>query len=278
MRGRYRSRYGTRRARDGGKQRAMEHIEAARRLSQRLGGADEHVKSYFFELSSARLRSILNDYEAKYGAAARQYAEETIPKWRIGQVHMSGMVAERLFDLLPPRMPALERLSLTEILWNHFGPRTNFALQIGVDADINTVIKLIEEHVVEAIQEHVVPQAMESQFRWLSGGDVKIKQTLLNHIRQLERNLVVQFAKRKIPILLDHMRSSDGSLTGYSKQEFSIGNHTIKIFIDKNSRGIKKVEPAHAGFSSRTSRQQLNYPIWFLVIAAAFIGLLILAR
>ena len=37
-----------------------------------------------------------------------------IPKWRTGRVQMSGMVAERLFNLLPPRMPLGVKYKLVE--------------------------------------------------------------------------------------------------------------------------------------------------------------------
>src|SRR5713226_2467806 len=87
-----------------GRERALEHIAAARRLSAELGGMDQGVKAYFFCLSPTELSALLDEYERKYRRQAREYAADTIPKWRSGKVQMSGMVAERLFNLLPPRM------------------------------------------------------------------------------------------------------------------------------------------------------------------------------
>src|SRR5215469_5747346 len=105
-RSRYRGRStGYRRSRSYGRERALEHIAAAKRLTAELGGMDQGVKAYFFSLSPVELSSILNEYQGKYGRSAREYAEQTIPKWRSGRVQMSGMVAERLFNLLPSRMP-----------------------------------------------------------------------------------------------------------------------------------------------------------------------------
>ena len=45
-----------------------------------------------------------------------QDAKKAIQKWKTGTVHMSGTVAERLFKLLPPRMPLADKYQLFESL------------------------------------------------------------------------------------------------------------------------------------------------------------------
>jgi hypothetical protein len=56
-----------------GRDRALQHIAEAREFSREVGGADEDVKKYFFSLPSNQLRSILDEYEKKYGRKAREY-------------------------------------------------------------------------------------------------------------------------------------------------------------------------------------------------------------
>src|SRR5712671_1720746 len=106
---------------DAGRARALRHIEEARIFSREIGGFDEDVKKYFFSLSPAQLRPVLDEYEAKYGRDARRWAEKARPKWRSGRTKMGGTTAKRLFGLLPPRMPLPEKFSLVENLWEHFG-------------------------------------------------------------------------------------------------------------------------------------------------------------
>jgi hypothetical protein len=102
---------------DHGRERAMAHIAAANRLSSELGGTDKDVKTYFFELPPEALRNVLDEYQHQYGLTKRAYAETTIAKWKSGRVQMSGEVAERLYSLLPPRMPLAVKYRLTEGLW-----------------------------------------------------------------------------------------------------------------------------------------------------------------
>src|SRR5436305_370445 len=82
-----------RRSYDPGLERALHHIREAKDLSHELGGTDEDVKRYFFDLSSEELRRILDEYEREHGKAAREYAETTIPAWRSGSRKMSGQNA-----------------------------------------------------------------------------------------------------------------------------------------------------------------------------------------
>src|SRR4051794_29707742 len=97
-----------------GSERAREHIAAARRLTQELGGADEVVKRWLFSLAQSDLGNILTVYGRVYGASAQEYATKVIPRWQSGKVQMSGMVAERIFKLLPPFMPLELKYELTE--------------------------------------------------------------------------------------------------------------------------------------------------------------------
>jgi hypothetical protein len=65
---------------------------------------------------------VLDKYEARYGKDKRDYAEQTIDKWKSGRVHMSGLVAGPLYSLLPPLMPLNDKYDLTRSLWKHVCP------------------------------------------------------------------------------------------------------------------------------------------------------------
>ena len=112
------------------------------RITAQLGGMDQAVKAYFFSLSPVELTAILDDYQRAYGSKASEYATDTIPKWRTGRVQMSGMVAERLFNLLPPRMPLGVKYKLVEGLWHHVGPSSKHRIRVGADANVAEVIEL----------------------------------------------------------------------------------------------------------------------------------------
>src|SRR5438552_16329336 len=128
------SRYRRRSGYSYGHERARQHIEEFRHLSRQLGGSVEDVRQYFFSLPATDLNIVLDLYEHHHGTSARQYAQNTIDRWRTGATHMGGQTASRLFNLLPPVMPPAAKYRLVTNLWNHVGPSSKKGVRMGLDA------------------------------------------------------------------------------------------------------------------------------------------------
>jgi hypothetical protein len=267
--GRSRSYY---RSRSIGHERALEHIAAARRLTAELGGTDQDVKAYFFGLPSAELSVILDDYQRAHGSPAREYAENTIPKWRTGRVKMSGDVAERLFKLMPPRMPLPIKYKLVEGLWQHVGPSSKHRIRIGTDADLTQVVEVAKAKITEFVVNYKIPESMERRFSWLSAGDVSVKQMLLSHIQEIEKTIVVEAVRAKVPVMLEHMRSA-GSHTGRLAQIVRVGKHELELLMDKKATGVT-VEDATQFTSARSSTGSYAGLVWAAIIIALIIFLI----
>ena len=209
-----------------GRQRALAHLAAAKQLTAQLGGMDQAVKAYFFNLSPMELSAILDDYQRAYGSQAREYATDTIPKWRSGRVQMSGMVAERLCNLLPPRMPLGVKYKLVEGLWHHVGPSSKHRIRVGANADVDDVIELARSTITEFVVNYKIPEILERRFNWLSAGDISLKQMLLSHIQEVEKTVVVEAVRAQVPVMLEHLRSA-GSQTGRLAQIVRVGKHEL---------------------------------------------------
>lgn len=216
---------------------ARKHIEDAERLSRELGDTDRDVKKYFFALPPHELNVILIAYGKQFGDVAEVYARDAMPRWKSGKVKMSGTVAERLFKLLPPRMPIGEKYKLTEGLWTHFGPSSKKRLRIGLTADLNEVVAKVDKHINEVVMAYKIPAGMEARFHWLSAGDVEVKQHLLNHIRGLERKLVSDAARLQLPVMVEHLKSNVGVLTHRMAQTLKVGKHELELLIDRGFEG-----------------------------------------
>lgn len=258
---------------DAGAEAARRHIEAARQLSAELGGTDKDVKAYFFNLPEQKLNVILDEYGRRYGSSARSYAMETMPNWRSGRTHMSGMVAERLFNLLPPRMPLSEKYRLTESLWEHYGPRSKKRLRVGLDVGLDEAVAAVRDHFDTVVQQYKIPPEMERRFEWLAAGDVNIKQDLLNYLRSRERQLLSEAARVQLPVMLDHLRSDQHGLTSRMAQTLKIGKHELELLVDPKASGVNLEEhtAARAGGSSSFWSE------WgCLVIAIALITLFVI--
>lgn len=237
-RSRYRSRGGRRSSyRSAGAERAMQHIREAEELTRELGGADQDVKQYFFNLSAGQRSHVLSLYGLKYGEEARQYAEQTIPRWESGQRKMAGQTASRLFNLLPPLMPIHEKYRLTESLWRHVGPQSKRRLRIGLDAAEADVIGKVQEHIEGVVSSYQIPEGLARRFDWITAGDVAVKQQLLNHLQVQEKALVVEGARQQLPVMLEHLRRDVAGDTKRLAQILKVGKHELEVLIDRNTSG-----------------------------------------
>lgn len=267
--GHYRSStYGT--GKSDGYERARQHIEDAKRLSQELGGTDVDVKEYFFSLPANQLNNILIEYGERFGAQPEDYARNTMLQWKSGAVKMSGTVAERLFKLLPPRMPIAEKYKLTESLWSHFGPRSKKILRIGLNADIEIAFSEIHKHIKNVVEAHKIPKEMEARFEWLAAGDVNVKQLLLNKLREAEKRLVSEGAKLQLPVMIEHLKSSAGVLTHRMAQTLIIGNHELELLIDREFEGVALEDWKPLALPPKSVDSNKSWIIW-LIVAVVFI-------
>ncbi|WP_430415295.1 hypothetical protein [Parasphingorhabdus sp.] len=251
-----------------GLERALQHIEDAKNLTRELGGTDADVKQYFFNLPKNQLNGVFDAYEQAFGAEPRQYAEKTLPAWRSGRVKMSGTVAERLFRLLPPRMPLREKYRLTENLWEHFGPKSKKRLRLGLNVDPAEVVRIVKSHLDDVVISYKIPQQMENRFNWLSGGDVSVKQELLNHMKTQERQLVAEGVKLQLPLMIQHLQADEENLTTRMAQTLKVGKHEVELLVDRNAEGANLEEwmPSLTKKNINAASSDSNWGTWIVVL------------
>jgi hypothetical protein len=219
------------RALTAGQEAARRHIEEAREFEREMGGTVSDVKRYFFGLSTTQLDEIFSAYGRSYNSSAEAYARQIFPKWKSGVTKMSGLVAKRLFDFLPPKMPIAVKLELAGNIWNHFGASSRHHFTVGPTADLNSVMDSVRAKLESVIQDYDVPQNVKDRFDWLAAGDVQVKERLLNHFRQMDRKIATDSLNEQLPILQAQMRDPS-TYTKSIRTKIKIHKHSVEICID----------------------------------------------
>ncbi|MBC8147749.1 MAG: hypothetical protein H8E98_07160 [Bacteroidetes bacterium] len=250
-----------------GHERALEHIRQAEDLSRELGGTDKDVKKYFFSLSIIQLKIILDKYQKQFGANAREYAESTFRKWKFGEVKMSGLVAERLFKLLPPIMPLETKFQLIESLWKHVGPSSSKLYYFGLNVDVHELSDRVKNYLENTVTNYNIPSNMEARFNWLSQGDVELKQQLLNYFRQQEKLLLSEAINVQLPFIIKNLKSEKGKYTTNVEQVLKVGKHEVKVEYHKKVDGISDSIP-----TSFFESDALLALFWIIVIVAIIVS------
>lgn len=238
---------------------ARGHLAQAIAFSREIGGNDKDVKEYFFSLPADELDIILTDYGKKFGEQPENYARRTFHAWKTGARGMSGLVAKRLFELLPHHMPLSQKYKLAENVWHHFGPMSSHYYTIGPAADIDTLANIVAEKLDATVTAYTIPEHIKNRFLWLAAGDVNITEHLLNHFRQAQKKLAIQKLWLEISVLQQQVQNHPDK-TEIARSEIRVHKHTISISVNKKFADKIKETP------SRYASSQANFGciLWFI--------------
>jgi hypothetical protein len=238
-----------------------------------MGGTVSDVKRYFFGLKDAELNTVFAAYSRQYGASKEEYARQAFSRWKSGSTQMSGLVAKRLFDLLPPRMPIAIKLELAGNVWRHFGRSSTHHFTVGPNADPKLFMDKFHETLTAEMQDYNIPENVKSRFDWLAAGDVSIKEHLLNYFKQMDRKIATDSLNEKLPVLQAQMRDHS-SHTGSVHTKIEIHKHSVQIWIDPRlDTQFREGQPERKRSASGASSA-----IWVLIVVAVIVAMIYLSH
>lgn len=256
-----------------GQEAARRHIEEARQFEKEMGGTVSDVKTYFFGLGATELDAVFAAYGRKYGTSKEQYARQIFARWKSGSTQMSGLVAKRLFEFLPPRMPIATKIELAGNVWHHFGTSSSRHITVGPNADPELVIGKVRETLAAVIQDYNIPENVKNRFEWLAAGDVAVKERLLNYFRQMDKKLATDTLNQQLPVLQSQMRNH-ASHTRDIHTKIQVHKHSIQIWIDPRlDAQFRDGRPERKGAVGRTPTV-----IWFLIVVAVIVLIIVLSH
>jgi len=153
------------------------------------------------------------------------------------------MVAERLFNLLPPRMPLADKYRLTETLWKLHGPSSRKIMRVGPGVAPDAVVSAFRGYFTEAMTSFKLSPQLERRFAWLAGDDVATKQALLNKLVEAEKLLAAESIRLQTPVLIEHLASDTQGLNSRVAQIVTIGKHELEIILDRRAEGVALEDP-----------------------------------
>ncbi|PZF77466.1 hypothetical protein DK847_09115 [Aestuariivirga litoralis] len=211
------------------------------------------MKDYFFGLRGAQLERVLTEYGRQYGSDKEAYARATMSKWKSGRTQMSGLVAKRLFSLLPELMPLDKKFELAGNLWRFFGPQSQHSYVIGPETSITEIESIVAARLSQVVLQYQVPDNLKKRFSWLAKGDVTLSERMLNHFRQQEKELVLDKLRSELPVLQRHMRES-ANFTKSMKQTLTLQKHTVEVWLDASGGATVREGSLKPAFFFRSAK------------------------
>ena len=228
--------------RDIGREQAERHIREAEELTAELGGTDQDVKKFFFNLKGAELEKILVQYQKEHGTQAAEYARNVMPRWKDGRRRMSGMVASRLFALLPLYMKLKDKLDLVENLWKHVGPSKQILVSAGSQSNIDDILQTVRAEIEKLTTNWSIPATLEARFNWLSQNDSVTYQKLLSHLQSKEKELGLNIIEKQIPIIKAKLEESWKETTSRLSYIVDVGKQSVELRFEGDGSGIAVTE------------------------------------
>ncbi len=254
---------------------ALQHIEDARLLTIELGGTDQDVKKWFFSRTPAELDPILKKYRDSYGQQPYEYALKALPKWKSGRTKMSGTVAARLFSLLPNFMPLDTKYDLVDSLWKHVGVTKKRVVEAGVGADIEEVIKVVNDEVMSLATNWEIPEALNKRFNWLGDNDATTYQKLLSHIKDTEQLLAMKVMQEQVPILRNNFINSWQDVSSNINYVIEIGKQSVELRIKAGCSDIVAKDWSNMPAYNNNTTSSDNRSIFGNIFTYAIIALII---
>ncbi len=172
--------------------RAAEHVAARQRLSLVFAGIDQDIEKIFLNLPSHKLEAVFVRYGKSAGSQAESYARATYQKWKSGSVKMSGVVAERLLNLVPPALDASARFDLVRKLRAAHFKRASHHVTASPQDWRARLMPLIND-IVAAASTFKLPPELVDRVKWLADGDAIAAQKLLSAVDQEEATIRVGY-------------------------------------------------------------------------------------
>ena len=203
-------------------------------------------------------------------------AIETFDSWKSGKRKMSGLVAGRLYNLLPPIMPIETKYSMVKVLWNKYGPKTNKVLKVGSGVNANEIYSEAKNYLIKIVQDWEVNENLKKRFNWLSSGDVNIYEKLLNHYKDLEKVQIIAGLKNKMPVLVEFINKNE-NITVSLTETINIVNHKLEIKFNANQEGISITDPEMytPTYDKVSDNSSSGVPIFVWIIIGLFILMII---
>ncbi|MBL9145567.1 MAG: hypothetical protein JNM99_17955 [Verrucomicrobiaceae bacterium] len=193
-----------------GHHRASQHISERHALSCSLGGIDRDVEQIFLNLPDQRLEMVFLRYGREHGMSALSYARKTYSQWKSGAVKMSGSVAERLLNLVPPVLDVSVRFELVKKLRNaHMHKEHRYVTCEPQDWRMQVAPVIAD--LLTASDKFQLPEHAVSRVRWLAEGDAAAAQRLLAAAEQEEAAVRIRFLDaefRRIDYLLANIKAT----------------------------------------------------------------------
>jgi len=195
-----------------------------------MAGIDKDVERIFLSLSPPLLELIFICYGKEHGSSALGYARATYAKWKSGSVRMSGVVAERILNLVPLILDKATRFDLVKKLRAAHMHQEDRHVTCAPSDWRSQVAPLVAD-LIAVSQRFQLPQHVLARVRWVADGDSATAQELLAAAEQDEALVRLQYLEAEFRRIDDLIKTIAGTKSVNHRIELPQGTIHVSITI-----------------------------------------------
>lgn len=209
------------------------HRSKRSELTDLFGGIDRDIEKVFLSLPEIVLDALFIDYGRKYGKNTASYARRTYSKWKSGAVKLSGKTAERLIELLPPRLSKEQRFDLIRKLRKYYLVKIREHVTTSSETWRQDVIPVINKTIGNS-KGFSLPETVIKKAAWLSDGNTQVAMKILKSIEEEEAHQRTSYLEAEFKRIESFVSSVNN--TNSISHTISIPQGDIHIVICRLSR------------------------------------------
>lgn len=209
---------------------ASYHRSKRDQLSNLFGGIDKDIMQAFLSLPSLELDALFIEYGRRHSKSAESYARRTYPKWKSGAVRPSGQTAERLLELLPPRLSKEKRYGLIRKLRQYYLKPTSEYIKTSPENWRQEIAPAVQR-LIKRSSEFKLPESVLKKATWLANGDSQAVQRILRSIEEEEarqRTSYLEAEFKRIEIFVANVKNTESA-----SHVISLPQGSISVIIEK---------------------------------------------
>jgi hypothetical protein len=182
---------------------------------------------------------------------------------------MSGLVASRLFNLLPPLMPLEAKFDLVDSLWRHVSPSRKRLIVAGRSTPIDQITEAVILEVRGLSTNWEIPTTMKNRFNWLAQQDSETYENLLQHIKEVERLQGEKILQEQIPVLKNKFDMELSDTASRMSYEIVVGRQTVELRLLEGAQSISVgawSPPYKVTKPNNVSTLESGIPLWLWVV------------
>ena len=218
------------------------HQSERSRLSSQFAGIDREIESIFLNLKSHSLNGLLLKYGKQHGKSAESYARKTYPKWKRGEVKLSGQTAQRLLELVPPFLSTEKRYELVKKLRDKYAKKGSAYVSASIydwrEKIADEVNKMVEDRRAFDFNE-----TLKNRATWLTSGDTENAKKILNALDEEEAKIRASYLESEFKRIESFIATVENTESITHTLEIPHGTVTLSIELESKKRmnGFKRL-------------------------------------